>query len=116
MHTDLSPALAYLDSQVLGKQHQIKLAVTCLLADGHLLIEDLPGMGKTTLSHALASFGHAPAHLPPEPPPRQPVSLSFFSQPNWVGRPVHGDLSTVPIWTQLIRQSRYGQWRPRYVV
>ena len=55
MHTDLSPALAYLDSQVLGKQHQIKLAVTCLLADGHLLIEDLPGMGKTTLSHALAT-------------------------------------------------------------
>ena len=52
MHTDLTPALAYLNSQVLGKQHQIKLAVTCLLADGHLLIEDLPGMGKTTLSHS----------------------------------------------------------------
>ena len=46
MHTDLTPALAYLNSQVLGKQHQIKLAVTCLLADGHLLIEDLPGMGR----------------------------------------------------------------------
>ncbi len=42
-------------SQVLfGKQAQIKLAVCCLLCKGHLLIEDLPGMGKTTLSHALA--------------------------------------------------------------
>lgn len=39
---------------VIGKEHQIKLAVCCLLAKGHLLIEDLPGMGKTTLSHALA--------------------------------------------------------------
>ncbi|EWH08514.1 ATPase [Catenovulum agarivorans DS-2] len=40
--------------QVLGKPQQVKLALTCLLAKGHLLIEDLPGMGKTTLSHALA--------------------------------------------------------------
>lgn len=40
---------------VLGKEAQIKLALTCLLAKGHLLIEDLPGMGKTTLSHALAA-------------------------------------------------------------
>lgn len=39
---------------VIGKQQQIKLALSCLLAKGHLLIEDLPGMGKTTLSHALA--------------------------------------------------------------
>jgi MoxR-like ATPase len=41
-------------SVLLGKEHPIKLALTCLLARGHLLIEDLPGMGKTTLSHALA--------------------------------------------------------------
>lgn len=39
---------------VLGKQQQIKLALACLLAGGHLLIEDLPGMGKTTLAHTLA--------------------------------------------------------------
>lgn len=39
---------------ILGKEHQIKLALTCLLARGHLLIEDLPGVGKTTLSHVLA--------------------------------------------------------------
>ncbi|MDA1075677.1 MAG: AAA family ATPase, partial [Proteobacteria bacterium] len=39
---------------LLGKEHQIKLALTCLFARGHLLIEDLPGMGKTLLSHALA--------------------------------------------------------------
>ena len=39
---------------VLGKDREIRLAVSCLLARGHLLIEDLPGVGKTTLAHALA--------------------------------------------------------------
>ncbi|WP_421867203.1 AAA family ATPase [Motiliproteus sp.] len=43
-----------LNSVVLGKEPQIKLSLTCLLANGHLLLEDLPGMGKTVLSHALA--------------------------------------------------------------
>ena len=38
----------------MGKEPQIRLALCCLFARGHLLIEDLPGMGKTTLSHALA--------------------------------------------------------------
>ncbi len=39
---------------ILGKEHQIKLAIACLLARGHLLIEDVPGVGKTILSHVLA--------------------------------------------------------------
>jgi MoxR-like ATPase len=39
---------------IVGKNHAVKLAVTCLLARGHLLIEDIPGVGKTTLSQALA--------------------------------------------------------------
>ncbi|MBV2129917.1 AAA family ATPase [Arsukibacterium indicum] len=40
---------------ILGKQQQIRLALCCLLAEGHLLLEDLPGLGKTTLAHALAN-------------------------------------------------------------
>lgn len=47
-------ALTQLDQVILGKQHQIRLAMACLLARGHLLIEDQPGVGKTTLAHALA--------------------------------------------------------------
>ena len=39
---------------VLGKQQEVRLALACLLARGHLLIEDLPGVGKTTLAHVLA--------------------------------------------------------------
>ncbi|MEI6302898.1 MAG: MoxR family ATPase [Betaproteobacteria bacterium] len=41
---------------ILGKEHQIRLALACMLARGHLLIEDLPGVGKTTLAHALAKL------------------------------------------------------------
>lgn len=39
---------------ILGKDYEIRQAAACLLADGHLLIEDLPGVGKTTLAHTLA--------------------------------------------------------------
>ncbi|MCK5858722.1 MAG: AAA family ATPase, partial [Abyssibacter sp.] len=39
---------------IVGKQHQLKLATACLIAGGHLLIDDVPGMGKTTLAHTLA--------------------------------------------------------------
>ncbi len=46
--------IASVGTIVVGKGHQIRLALTCLLARGHLLIEDLPGMGKTTLAQALA--------------------------------------------------------------
>jgi MoxR-like ATPase len=39
---------------ILGKPEQVRLALTCLVARGHLLIEDMPGVGKTTLAHAIA--------------------------------------------------------------
>ena len=42
------------DRVLLGKDHQVRLAISCLLAGGHLLIEDRPGMGKSTLAEALA--------------------------------------------------------------
>ena len=54
MTSAVSAALQQLNQIILGKPEQLKLALSCLLADGHLLIEDLPGMGKTTLAHALA--------------------------------------------------------------
>ncbi|MDR8524080.1 MULTISPECIES: AAA family ATPase [Shewanella] len=46
--------LKQLETVLIGKPQQIKLALSCILARGHLLIEDLPGMGKTSLSHGLA--------------------------------------------------------------
>lgn len=50
----ISDIVTSLNGVLLGKEQQIKLALACLFAHGHLLIEDLPGMGKTLLSHALA--------------------------------------------------------------
>ncbi|MFP5382569.1 MAG: AAA family ATPase [Gammaproteobacteria bacterium] len=47
-------AVAAVETVLLGKRRQVQMAVACLLGRGHLLIEDLPGMGKTTLAHALA--------------------------------------------------------------
>lgn len=47
-------AATTIDSILLGKTNQVRLALTCLIARGHLLLEDLPGMGKTVLAHSLA--------------------------------------------------------------
>ena len=52
--SNLQGALDALSRIVLGKERQLRLAVACLLARGHLLIEDIPGVGKTTLALALA--------------------------------------------------------------
>jgi MoxR-like ATPase len=54
MRSRLDECLQAVNEVLLGKETQVRLALTCLIADGHLLIEDLPGMGKTTLSHTLA--------------------------------------------------------------
>lgn len=56
MHDQLNALLAKANTIILGKERQIKLAVCCLLSRGHLLIEDIPGVGKTTLAHTLANL------------------------------------------------------------
>jgi MoxR-like ATPase len=50
----LTRALGAIERVILGKPTQVRLCLACLLARGHLLIEDVPGVGKTTLAHALA--------------------------------------------------------------
>jgi MoxR-like ATPase len=54
MTKPLHNVITQTEQVILGKPRQIRLALTCLLARGHLLIEDLPGVGKTTLAHVLA--------------------------------------------------------------
>ena len=51
----LSLAYRQLNTLILGKSRAVRLALTCLIARGHLLIEDVPGVGKTTLAHGLAA-------------------------------------------------------------
>ncbi|MGN2250563.1 MoxR family ATPase [Frateuria edaphi] len=55
LHPRLEAAMAQVNRVLLGKPRQVKLAFTCLVAGGHLLLEDVPGVGKTTLAHALAA-------------------------------------------------------------
>lgn len=55
LHERLRAALAQVNTLVLGKPMEVRLTFVALLAGGHVLIEDLPGLGKTTLAHALAA-------------------------------------------------------------
>lgn len=55
MHPLVEPVYTALNGIILGKPQSLRLALACLLARGHLLVEDLPGVGKTTLAHALAA-------------------------------------------------------------
>ena len=54
LHTQLHQLVDQIATIIVGKRPQIEDSVACLLAGGHLLIEDVPGVGKTTLAHALA--------------------------------------------------------------
>src|SRR5882762_4172730 len=49
---------ANIGQAVLGKQHVVRLALTCLVSEGHLLLEDFPGTGKTSMARALANTVH----------------------------------------------------------
>lgn len=51
----ITRTLDALGGVILGKEKQLRLALTCLLAGGHLLIEDVPGLGKTVMAHALSN-------------------------------------------------------------
>jgi MoxR-like ATPase len=54
MKKTVDKIIAQMNRIILGKEMEIRLVFTCLLAKGHLLIEDIPGVGKTTLAHSLA--------------------------------------------------------------
>jgi MoxR-like ATPase len=54
--TQLKEIIKSANTIILGKEHELRLALTCILAKGHLLIEDLPGVGKTTLAHTFAQL------------------------------------------------------------
>ncbi len=56
MQNAIQQLLRHANQIILGKDHKIRLALCCLLAKGHLLIEDIPGVGKTTLAHTLAKL------------------------------------------------------------
>ena len=68
---------------VLGKDHVIRLTLTCLLSEGHLLLEDLPGTGKTMLARALANTvegSHARIQFTPDLLPTDVTGVTVYDQ------------------------------------
>ena len=90
MPSNLLPVMAGISRVLLGKSHQVRLCVACLLARGHLLLEDKPGMGKTTLAEALArSFGLA------------------FQRMHFTSDLLPADLTGINIWDDAAAQFRF---------
>ena len=103
--------LRELDRVVLGKQSEIRLAFCCLLARGHLLIEDLPGMGKTSLSHALATtlgLGYQRVQFTSDMLPADLLGLSIFDKElqQFVFHPG-------PVFTQVLLADEINRGSPR---
>ncbi|WP_206485695.1 MoxR family ATPase [Thalassotalea sp. G2M2-11] len=83
MQQQIEQVLQQINAIVIGKEQQVKLAIACLLAKGHLLIEDLPGMGKTTLAHVLsASLGlsYQRVQFTSDLLPSDVIGVSIFDQ------------------------------------
>jgi MoxR-like ATPase len=71
------------EQAVLGKQHIVRLAITCLLSEGHLLIEDFPGTGKTSLAKAIANSvqgTHSRIQFTPDLLPSDVTGVTIYDQ------------------------------------
>jgi len=107
----LNQALAALDRIILGKSRQIRLALTCLLARGHLLIEDIPGVGKTTLALALArvlGLRFQRVQFTSDLLPADILGVSIFEQQNGAFRFHPG-----PIFAQLVLADEVNRASPK---
>ncbi len=96
---------------LLGKDEQIQLALCCLMARGHLLIEDLPGMGKTTLAHALAQvlgLSYNRVQFTSDLLPADILGVSIFDQ-------AKGEFSfrPGPVFTQVLLADEINRTTPR---
>ena len=72
-----------IEQAVLGKRHVVRLALTCLLSEGHMLLEDFPGTGKTMLARALANTvqgSHARIQFTPDLLPSDVTGVTVYDQ------------------------------------
>jgi MoxR-like ATPase len=104
-------AIATLEKIILGKPDQIRLCVACLLARGHLLIEDVPGVGKTTLAHALAhvlGLAWQRVQFTSDLLPADIIGVSVFDRATQ-----QFDFKKGPIFTQLLLADEVNRASPR---
>jgi len=111
MQVAINEAVRQIGSVLLGKEQQIRLALCCLFSRGHLLIEDLPGMGKTTLSHALAQvlgLQYSRVQFTSDLLPADILGVSVFNQAG-------GDFSfhPGPVFTQILLADEINRTTPR---
>jgi MoxR-like ATPase len=107
----LARVLATLETVILGKPAQIRLCLACLLARGHLLIEDVPGGGKTTLAHALAhvlGLSWQRVQFTSDLLPADIIGVSVFDR---AGQQFH--FRRGPIFTQLLLADEVNRASPR---
>jgi len=107
----LARVLAALETVILGKPGQIRLCLACLLARGHLLIEDVPGVGKTTLAHALAhvlGLAWQRVQFTSDLLPADIIGVSVFDRASQ-----RFDFRQGPIFTQLLLADEVNRASPR---
>jgi MoxR-like ATPase len=107
----LHRALSTLETIILGKPVQVRLCLACLLARGHLLIEDVPGVGKTTLAHALAhvlGLAWQRVQFTSDLLPADIIGVSVFDR---AGQQFH--FRQGPIFTQLLLADEVNRASPR---
>ena len=107
----ISAVLTAANKVILGKDHQLRLALSCLLAKGNLLIEDLPGMGKTTLSQVLArvlGLGFNRVQFTSDLLPADIIGVSIFQKES--GR---FEFNPGPIFAQLILADEINRATPK---
>lgn len=111
LQSAVEAAVSEVGKVVLGKEPQIRLALCCLFAQGHLLIEDLPGMGKTTLSQALAKvlgLDYKRVQFTSDLMPADILGVSIFDRRESVFNFHPG-----PIFTQLLLADEINRTTPR---
>jgi MoxR-like ATPase len=104
-------AVARLGEIIIGKEQQLRLCLACLLARGHLLIEDIPGVGKTTLAHALArtlGLGYQRIQFTSDLLPADIVGVSVFDAENGQFRFHRG-----PVFSQLVLADEVNRATPK---
>ena len=107
----LRDAVVSLERVILGKPAQLRLCVACLLARGHLLIEDVPGVGKTTLAHALArvfGLGWNRVQFTSDLLPADIVGVSVFDRATQ-----QFEFRKGPVFTQLLLADEVNRASPR---